>query len=104
MGLARRLEWARRRIALWERTVPTMRNRRPRWSRVAAQAPTRASSAGGGLSHRAAAIQIGRAHVCTPVTNAQLVCRLLLEQNNTTTKYQSNMRTQITTSNLCTQF
>src|SRR3546814_5034810 len=26
-----------------------------------------------------AAVQIGRAHVCTPVTNAQLVCRLLLE-------------------------
>src|SRR3546814_3657072 len=26
-------------------------------------------------------IQIGRAHVCTPVTNAQLVCRLLLEKN-----------------------
>src|SRR3546814_4497239 len=26
--------------------------------------------------------QIGRAHVCTPVTNAQLVCRLLLEQKN----------------------
>src|SRR3546814_2971636 len=26
--------------------------------------------------------QIGRAHVCTPVTNAHLVCRLLLEQNN----------------------
>src|SRR3546814_5733759 len=24
-------------------------------------------------------IQIGRAHVCTPVTNAHLVCRLLLE-------------------------
>src|SRR3546814_10696655 len=24
--------------------------------------------------------QIGRAHVCTPVTNAHLVCRLLLEQ------------------------
>src|SRR3546814_4936668 len=24
--------------------------------------------------------QIGRAHVCTPVTNAQLVCRLLLEK------------------------
>src|SRR3546814_20609277 len=56
MGLARRLEWARRRIALWERTVPTMRNRRPRWSRVGAQAPTRASPAGGGLPHRAAAI------------------------------------------------
>src|SRR3546814_4469049 len=27
--------------------------------------------------------QIGRAHVCTPVTNAQLVCRLLLEKNKT---------------------
>src|SRR3546814_5662553 len=25
--------------------------------------------------------KIGRAHVCTPVTNAQLVCRLLLEKN-----------------------
>src|SRR3546814_10000393 len=28
--------------------------------------------------------QIGRAHVCTPVTNAHLVCRLLLETKNTT--------------------
>src|SRR3546814_6342025 len=27
--------------------------------------------------------EIGRAHVCTPVTNAQLVCRLLLEKKNT---------------------
>src|SRR3546814_2746328 len=27
--------------------------------------------------------EIGRAHVCTPVTNAQLVCRLLLEKHNT---------------------
>src|SRR3546814_2680991 len=26
--------------------------------------------------------QIGRAHVLTPVTNAHLVCRLLLEKNN----------------------
>src|SRR3546814_6753266 len=25
--------------------------------------------------------KIGRAHVCTPVTNAHLVCRLLLEKN-----------------------
>src|SRR3546814_1242225 len=36
--------------------------------------------------------KIGRAHVCTPVTNAHLVCRLLLEKkkiktlNNTITK------------------
>src|SRR3546814_8189957 len=29
--------------------------------------------------------QIGRAHVCTPVTHAHLVCRLLLENNNITT-------------------
>src|SRR3546814_10352890 len=28
--------------------------------------------------------EIGRAHVCTPVTNAHLVCRLLLEKNNKT--------------------
>src|SRR3546814_8749098 len=27
-----------------------------------------------------ARLQIGRAHVCTPVTNAHLVCRLLLEK------------------------
>src|SRR3546814_1150210 len=25
-------------------------------------------------------VEIGRAHVCTPVTNAQLVCRILLEK------------------------
>src|SRR3546814_5608447 len=27
--------------------------------------------------------EIGRAHVCTPVTNAHLVCRLLLAKKNT---------------------
>src|SRR3546814_2953008 len=32
---------------------------------------------------RSVAREIGRAHVCTPVTNAQLVCRLLLEQKKT---------------------
>src|SRR3546814_1052149 len=26
--------------------------------------------------------EIGRAHVCTPVTNAHLVCRLLLDKKN----------------------
>src|SRR3546814_3608313 len=31
--------------------------------------------------------EIGRAHVCTPVTNAHLVCRLLLEKNK-----QSNVQ------------
>src|SRR3546814_6981501 len=33
-----------------------------------------------GLAYRA---EIGRAHVCTPVTNAHLVCRLLLEKTKT---------------------
>src|SRR3546814_3931794 len=28
--------------------------------------------------------EIGRPHACTPVTNAHLVCRLLLETHNTT--------------------
>src|SRR3546814_6273374 len=32
------------------------------------------------LPYLNATIKIGRAHVCTPVTNAHLVCRLLLEQ------------------------
>src|SRR3546814_3542729 len=31
-----------------------------------------------------AALQIGRAHVCTPVTNAHLVCRLLTEKTKPT--------------------
>src|SRR3546814_10675696 len=32
------------------------------------------------LLGRSFLIEIGRAHVCTPVTNAHLVCRLLLEK------------------------
>src|SRR3546814_2016887 len=31
---------------------------------------------------RATLIQIGRAHVCTPVPNPHLVCRLLLDKQN----------------------
>src|SRR3546814_1751916 len=34
-------------------------------------------------AHRILAEEIGRAHVCTPVTNAHLVCRLLLEKKKT---------------------
>src|SRR3546814_4869266 len=30
-------------------------------------------------------LEIGRAHVCTPVTNAHLVCRLMLEKKPDTT-------------------
>src|SRR3546814_8383837 len=37
----------------------------------------------GGDGRRLDVEQIGRAHVCTPVTNAHLVCRLLLEKKNT---------------------
>src|SRR3546814_3769592 len=29
-------------------------------------------------------LAIGRAHVCTPVNNAQIVCRLLIEQTTNT--------------------
>src|SRR3546814_5049094 len=36
------------------------------------------------IGARPAIQQIGRAHVCTPVTNAHLVCRLLLEKKKHT--------------------
>src|SRR3546814_5378591 len=39
--------------------------------------------------------EIGRAHVCTPVTNAQLVCRLLLEKNKKQQKINSNMQNKV---------
>src|SRR3546814_3169520 len=40
-------------------------------------------------------VEIGRAHVCTPVTNAHLVCRLLLEnkKNRTHICYDSILLT-----------
>src|SRR3546814_4117631 len=41
--------------------------------------------------------KIGRAHVCTPVTNAHLVCRLLLEKQQLytiNTHYRSTLHTQ----------
>src|SRR3546814_6889919 len=38
--------------------------------------------------------EIGRAHVCTPVTHAQLVCRLLLENKN---KHKRNLTKHIIT-------
>src|SRR3546814_9155792 len=37
--------------------------------------------------------EIGRAHVCTPVTNAQLVCRLLLETKNEQHKLHTTTKT-----------
>src|SRR3546814_3311659 len=50
----------------------------------------------GGLAHACQVermLEIGRAHVCTPVTNAHLVCRLLLE-NKQLTKNKSINTTQ----------
>src|SRR3546814_7247688 len=40
-------------------------------------------------SNRDNAEEIGRAHVWTPVTNAQLVCPLLLEKKKLTTRHHS---------------
>src|SRR3546814_9418388 len=37
--------------------------------------------------------EIGRAHVCTPVTNAQLVCRILLEKKIILTNRTTNKKT-----------
>src|SRR3546814_5828064 len=39
--------------------------------------------------------EIGRAHVCTPVTNAQLVCRLLLEKKKHDPTYTSSTTREI---------
>src|SRR3546814_10426202 len=36
-----------------------------------------------GVISEAGALEFGRAHVCTTVTNAHLVCRLLLEKKKT---------------------
>src|SRR3546814_5227704 len=38
--------------------------------------------------------KIGRAHVCTPVTNAHLVCRLLLEKKNDHNLHQKHNKTR----------
>src|SRR3546814_2509433 len=45
-----------------------------------------------GFSARASKIE--RAHICTPVTNAHLVCRLLLEKNNTAKTYRTGKHDQ----------
>src|SRR3546814_5943232 len=70
--------------------------------RIAAPQHSLAGGAGGGGPMRASGLvertgrralvtggsrgQIGRAHVCTPVTNAHLVCRLLLATKNTSSQ------------------
>src|SRR3546814_8474310 len=42
---------------------------------------------------RANELEIGRAHVCTPVTNAHLVCRLLLEKKQIHQKHSRPINT-----------
>src|SRR3546814_8921412 len=44
-------------------------------------------------------LEIGRAHVCTPVTNAHLVCRLLLEKNKSAINFKHNKHTTNTCHN-----
>src|SRR3546814_7574950 len=39
--------------------------------------------------------KIGRAHVCTPVTNAHLVCSLLLEKKKNTYRYRTQILQQL---------
>src|SRR3546814_3276240 len=50
--------------------------------------------------------EIGRAHVCTPVTNAHLVCRLLLEnqkiRKDQTTLIHAQVRTTVTNPHIVT--
>src|SRR3546814_1250659 len=62
------------------------RARRPHRPRDrAARRPCRGFREGGQRGFRPPqprTAEIGRAHVCTPVTHAHLVCRLLLENNN----------------------
>src|SRR3546814_8619156 len=41
--------------------------------------------------------EIGRAHVCTPVTNAHLVCSLMLEKKNHRDHTNKNNQTEIRT-------
>src|SRR3546814_3519072 len=42
--------------------------------------------------HPGAHSEIGRAHVCTPVTNAHLVCRLLLEKTKQTITHTNTIQ------------
>src|SRR3546814_7564280 len=60
--------WALVNNAGWDKPAPFLANDKALWDKIIA------------------INQIGRAHVCHPVTNAHLVCRLLLENNNTSPK------------------
>src|SRR3546814_10771128 len=55
----------------------------------AADARTDAVRGHDGVRRRPAVREIGSAHVCTPVTNSHLVCRLLLEKKKTSPTTQT---------------
>src|SRR3546814_7634302 len=56
-------------------------------------APLTAARLGYGELSGLDVLEIGRAHVCTPVTNAHLVCRLLLEKKKQTMYSLNNITT-----------
>src|SRR3546814_3809066 len=62
---------------------------------VQSEAPARLPPAGSAVRGLPMRPEIGRAHVCTPVTNAHLVCRLLLVKNKTQTEHTYNNTTTI---------
>src|SRR3546814_6596923 len=64
-------------VAVGRHRSPTPPKRTPPAPRVPERGPG---------TFQVAAAPIGRAHVCTPVTNAHLVCRLLLETTKQTNK------------------
>src|SRR3546814_6468661 len=43
------------------------------------------------VSPGARTVELGRAHVCTPVTNAHLVCRLMLEQKTSSITHHKRL-------------
>src|SRR3546814_8492973 len=64
------------------RTVPRQSSRRGRAYAPACRSRRRRRWTSQPPPQMTRMAKIGRAHVCTPVTNAHLVCRLLLEKKN----------------------
>src|SRR3546814_6991599 len=64
--------------------LPSVSSARARCSRVRRRGRLTLHPGGGILT------KIGRAHVCTPVTNAHIVCRLLLEKKHAFTLWIKN--------------
>src|SRR3546814_10459420 len=74
----------------WRVGFPSFAPRPPRKSEGGGECPW-VRNKGGGVGRRPIPgdiriQEIGRAHVCTPVPNAHLVCRLLLEKKKTHTR------------------